>query len=288
MSKKLFAPLAVMAIMSTPYSMAFAKVDCQPFKQGVQAQQDVVEQMSSVFAKLEAKVETLENKIYDREGMIQSAEFKIQEAAQAISQIIDQQEQVHAQLAHKEAKLSAKQSEQRQFENIIQETQYDINNLPSRSNARRQAMRENMRAKKSLEKVEQKIAQIQQSMQPALNQLGQLQDEKQAAQGMKAQFEMDKQDVLAMKPSLQRLKSKKNKAQQELMAQDSVQQDNLAILAEEEEKVLMCKTYNIKYPKAKKVAKQIYKVGCDNYVFADFNTVHAQDAQQEVFAKICD
>ena len=58
-------------------------------------------------------------------------------------------------------------------------------------------------------------------------------------------------------------------------------------LNEAQEKLLMCKTYNVKYPVALEVAKELYKVGCNRYQSGSMQGKHKQDAEAEVISAVC-
>ena len=83
-----------------------------------------------------------------------------------------------------------------------------------------------------------------------------------------------------LKQRLQKLKVFEADAQQ---IEDMLSQK----LANKKEKVLMCKTYNIKYPTVLKLAKRIADAGCYNYQFVDFLNKQKADAQEEVYDAIC-
>ena len=71
------------------------------------------------------------------------------------------------------------------------------------------------------------------------------------------------------------------------MNQDSIQQNNIKLLNEAQEKVLMCKTYNVKYPISLEVSQRLYAVGCDNYIIGGYKGTHKLDAEAETIATVC-
>jgi len=166
--------------------------------------------------------------------------------------------------------------------------QRSINNLPASSNARRNALREYKRAEKKLEMLVAEISQLESSVMPTRNQIQSLNQVISSKQVQASNLEATKMDIENMKPSLQMLYKKVADATEELQSQDGVQQMNLKALDEANEKVLMCKTYNVKYPLVLELSKEIYTVGCNKYVFKNYNAEYKAQAEHEAFASICE
>lgn len=283
MSSKLFSTL----VFSLVTTSAVAAVDCKPFKQEAQVKEQIVMDFSYELEKVEKKVQSLESKIADRLLAMDSAQMKINSSVAVMQQIQNEQMGIMDSMQAVEMEIQAKQQEANSLIHTINETQYQINNLPSGSHARRQALRENNRSKKILEKVQDQIVQLGQSIAPQKNRLAQLEQQKHGQQMIIQQAEQEKADIANQKPTLAKLESKKAAAESELINQEAIQKENLKLLDEAQEKVLMCKTYNVKYPLVLDIAKELYQVGCDQYRLRDLNGKHKKDAEAEILATVC-
>lgn len=283
MSTKLFSALLISAVSVSVY----AKVDCKPFKQEAQLHEQIVADFSYELEKVEKKVQRLELKISDKLSAMDSAQIKIDSATSAIEQISIQQSGIMQSVQGVENDIQSKQIEANGLIQTINETQYQIDNLPPRSHARRQALRLNNRSKKILEKVQGEISQLSQSIAPQRAHLAQLDQQIMDQQQVKQMAIQEKTQIANTKPTLSRLQQRKQTAEAELINQDAIQQENIALLEQAQEKVLMCKTYNVKYPTALNTAKRVYKAGCENYQPRNFQNQYKADAEAEVLSKVC-
>lgn len=283
MSTKLFSTLLISAVSVSVY----AKVDCKPFKQEAQHNEQIVADFSYELEKIEKKVQRLELKISDKLSAMDSAQLRIDSANSVIHQISLQQSGIIQSVQSVESDIQSKQIEANGLIQTINETQYQIDNLPPRSHARRQALRLNNRSKKILEKVQEDIVQLRQSIAPQRAHLAQLDQQIMEQQQVKQIAVQEKTQIANTKPTLSRLQQRKQVAESELINQDAIQQENLRLLGEAQEKVLMCQTYNVKYPTALKIVKRIYKAGCENYQLRNFENPYKADTEAEVLSQLC-
>lgn len=283
MSMKVFSTVIVSMITA----QALAKVNCKPFKEEAKVKQQIVADFSYTLEKIEKKVLRLESKISDKLSSMDSVQSQINQATSALAQIQNEQMELVDMISIVEADIQIQQTKANRLMQKIEQTQYQIENLPSGSHARRQALRENNRSKKILQKVDEKIERLVQSIEPQQRRISQLEQEKQQQLSMVMAFEAEKNQIANQKPTLNSLTNKKEKAESELINQDMIQQENMSLLNEAQEKVLMCKTYNVKYPIALDVAKEVYAVGCDSYKLRNMQGKHKKDAEQEVLSAVC-
>ena len=69
---------------------------------------------------------------------------------------------------------------------------------------------------------------------------------------------------------------------------DQSQDFNVAQMDKASEKVLMCKTYNVKYPVSLSVSKDLYVTGCENYQLRGYKGINKIAAEQETIISVCD
>ncbi len=266
---------------------AIAAVDCKPYKQEAKVKEQIVADFGYELEKVEKKVIALEKKISKKLSKMDNLQVGIEQAISILTQIQDEELQLLDSMAIVEADIQIQQTNANRLIQTIQQTQEKLRNLPAGSHARRQILRENNRAKKKLEKVDEKIVWQTQSIAPQSARLAQIGEEKLMQSDQISSLKAQKAQIAGQKPNLQSLTRKKDRAEAELMDQDLMQQENLKLMSKAKEKVLMCKTYNVKYPIALDVAKEVYVVGCESYQLRDMQGNHKKDAEAEVLASVC-
>ena len=266
---------------------AIAAVDCKPYKQEAKVKEQIVADFGYELEKVEKKVIALEKKISKKLSKMDNLQVGIEQAISILTQIQDEELQLLDSMAIVEADIQIQQTNANRLIQTIQQTQEKLRNLPAGSHARRQILRENNRAKKKLEKVDEKIVWQTQSIAPQSARLAQIGEEKLMQSDQISSLKAQKVQIAGQKPNLQSLTRKKDRAEAELMDQDLMQQENLKLMSKAKEKVLMCKTYNVKYPIALDVAKEVYVVGCESYQLRDMQGNHKKDAEAEVLASVC-
>lgn len=275
-------------MVSVMATTTMAAVDCKPFKEEAKVKNQIVADFSYELEKLEKKVMSIENKMMVKISKMDSVQDSIDQAKSSVEQIEADEAQLSDSISVVEMDIQKQKSKADDLIHTIEETQYQISNLPSRSHARRQIMRENNRAKKILEKVDQKINMLSNSIEPQKLELEQLVEEKMAQVSIVNALKVEKMQIAKQKPTIGALTKRKANAEAELVNQDVIQQENISLANEAQEKVLMCKTYNVKYPVALEVAKELYTVGCENYQTLGMKGKHKQDAESEVVSAVCD
>jgi chromosome segregation ATPase len=233
------------------------------------------------------KLTSIEEKINAKLDILEPITFQISQTGQRIESLRVEKQNINASLEADRITIQDKIAEEKQLMQTINRTQADINRLPTSSYARRTALRENMRAKKALERVQATIISLQQNMAPAVNRMAAIDSEIQVKQQLLLKLESDKVAVENEKPTLASLNKIKERTANDLLTSDQTQQQNLVMLDEAQEKVLMCKTYNVKYPIVLDVAREIKQVGCHNYQLRNLEGRYAQDAETEAIDALC-
>lgn len=106
---------------------------------------------------------------------------------------------------------------------------------------------------------------------------------------------LDEQDMLELKIedsdlSFNRAPSaieKRNTLKTKLGELRRLERDLLEKLDLSQEKILMCKTHNIKYPTVLIVAQGVGKYGCADYTLKDYKDGFKMDAQMEAYDALC-
>lgn len=284
MSKFVKATSLLLATMSLS---AMAKVNCEPFKAEADMKADIVNNFNETIIKLETKAQQMQIKVEDRLAMISTVDGKIQNTQAAIEQIKQDSQNIRISMRDIKASLDSALATEQDLISQISSLDYQIRTAPAGSNARRAAMREKKRTEKKLEKLSQTISQIQYEIAPMQDSLQSLKMQKQDALAVLAQLDSEKIEIENMRPTLDSLIRKKNKAQDEVAMADQSQEANIAQMEEANEKVLMCKTYNVKYPVSLEVSKELYTVGCENYQLKGYKGPFKKMAEQETLNAVC-
>jgi chromosome segregation ATPase len=266
---------------------ANASISCQPMVAEMNAQSDVVANFSSELAKLESKLQRVENKLADKKSLISSITSDIQNE----KQIITQKEDDKASMIQSITSISNEKSdlafENQSLSQLMNQLTVQIQNLPPRSNAIREALRERKRTEKKIEANQSKIAFLDQQIAPVTSSINSLERLIMASQGKVQVLKSKRNQLKNTQPTLATLQTQKENAEIQLLQSDSVQQSNLNQLEAVSEKVLMCKTYKVKYALALSISKEIYEVGCENYVPKSLNGFYKNQAQTETLQEIC-
>ena len=266
---------------------ANAALKCKPLQNEMDAQSEVVSNFAHELQKLESKVLRLEDKISDKQDQISSIQSDIQNQKQKKQNKEDQKITLISSIEGIEIEIGQIESDNASLVSRMHQLDVEIQNLPARSNARRMALREKKRAEKKVERNMYDISALQDQVAPVVETINSLESSIVRISRKIQKLKQDKSDVRNAVPTLNSLKNKKAQAEITLMQQDSIQQENLAILDEASEKVLACKTYKVKYSLALDIAKEIYQVGCDNFSPRNLNGMYKNQAQDEVISEIC-
>jgi len=266
---------------------AKANISCQPMVDEMNAQSDVVANFSSELVKLESKLQRVENKLADKRSLISSITLDIQNEKQLISQKENDKASMIQSIASIANEKSGLAHENQGLSQLMNQLSVQIQSLPPRSNAIREVLRERKRTEKMIEANQSKIAFLDQQIAPATSSINSIERSIMSSQS-KVQVLMSKRNQLKnIQPTLAMLQSQKENVEIQLLQSDSLQQSNLMQLEVVSEKVLMCKTYKVKYALALSISKEIYEVGCANYVPRPLNGFYKKQAQAEALQEIC-
>jgi chromosome segregation ATPase len=266
---------------------AYSAVDCAPYQNDVQLKTQMVSDFSYEIEKLQVKVQSLETRINEKLDAIGSVQVQIDQIENMKLVLQNQKDSLQSQLQQQRSAVQAQIDEARRLNEIIAHTQYQIDNLPAASAVRREALRENMRAKKMLEVVNEALTQYEARTAPIKAEVSRISREQMTLQTEIQKLEQDKVAIAETRPTLNSLRQMHQNALDELQGQDLVYQDRVKLLDEAQEKVQMCFTYNVKYPTSLQVARDIHRVGCKKYVAKNFQSEYKMQAQAEVIQALC-
>lgn len=134
-----------------------------------------------------------------------------------------------------------------------------------------------------------RITRMESALQPTNARIAQLMNERRNAEASLAQASNDLAAAQSMTPAIEVLQERVARISERLATQDQVQAGNLAVLAQVEDKLLMCKTYTVKYPTVLEQAREITRVGCRNYQMPREaeRRPFMRDAINEIFQVMC-
>ena len=277
------------AILASLVSVsAMARVNCKPFKMESDIKTQIVTNFNETILKLQTKADRMQIKVEDRMSMVSGVQNKIQSVEATIDQIKADSQNVRISMRDIKASLESVLASEQDLVNLIADLDDQIRRAYPRSTARRNAMREKKRTERKLMNLQGSITDLQIQISPMKSQLAALKVEKQNALSILGTLDLEKLDIEAMKPSLNSLVRKQNKAQADLVDADQNQDINVIQMDEANEKVLMCKTYNVKYPVSLSVSKELYTAGCDNYELKGYQGINKITAEQETISAVCD
>jgi chromosome segregation ATPase len=264
---------------------ANAEISCNPMIAEMNAKSDIVANFASDLAQIESKLQRVENKIADKQSSLSSLSSQIQDTKQLISQKeYDKASMIQSinSIAVEKDKLV---QENQNLSHLMNQLSVQIQNLPVRSNALREALREKKRAEKMIEANQMKISSLDQQIQPVAATISGLERSIMSSLNKVEVLKSKKNQLANTQPTISSLQSQKEKAQIQLMQSDSIQQSNLVELEVASEKVAMCKTYTVKYPLALKISKEIYEVGCNNFSPKSYSGAYKNQAQAETLER---
>jgi chromosome segregation ATPase len=281
--------LKATTILATLVSVsAMGKVNCTPFTSEADMKTQIVTNFNETILKLQTKADQMQIKVEDRMSLVALVETKIQQVEGSLYQIKEDSNNVRIAMKDIKASLDDSLDQEQYLVNLMADLDIQIQNARSRSNDRRNAMREKKRTERKLMTLQSTIDELQVEIAPMKNQLSSLKAEKKNALAVMTTLNNEKLDIEAMKPSLKSLVSKKNKAQQDMVDADQNQEINIQQMDKANESVLMCKTYNVKYPVSLSVSKELYTTGCQNYQLRGYKGIHKIAAEQETIISVCD
>lgn len=276
-------------ILTTMVSLsAMAKVNCQPYKTEADLKSQVVTNFGETIIKLQVKADTMQEKVDDRMSLLSQADHNISTAQGTISQIKASINSAKIAMKDTKDKLDSALSQEQQILDNMAFYDSQISSLPASSSARRTAMREKKRAEMSLKRLQAVIVDIQFEIAPMQNEVQALKADLNGAKSVLSQLNAEKTSIQQMVPSLNSLIQKESKAKQNLADADQDQQMNIDQMDEANEKLLMCKTYNLKYPVSLEVSKELYAVGCDSYQLKGYKNNFKKMAEQETINAVCE
>lgn len=284
MSKLLSTTTLILGLTST---MAFAKINCKEYLDDAQVKINIVESFSQSVRMLEAKVNGLQDKISDRYNMMSSVDVKINAIQASISDLNREKNQLNQSMESGNRQLVSLERDRAQLTTQLTRLERDIANLPASSSVRRQALREAARTRMSIDGISSQIISLNQTLMPISQQVNGITQQISMKRSKLAPLEDEKQSIANIRPTLQSLQQSVQEAQANLQGQDQIQAQNLRALDEAQEKVLMCKTYTVKYPLVLEISKEIYRKGCNKYKVQNFQAEYKAQAEQDALSAIC-
>jgi chromosome segregation ATPase len=277
------------AILATLVSVnAMSKVDCKPFKMESDLKTQIVTNFNDTILKLQTKANQMQIKFEDRMSMIAGVDAKINNIQMTLEQIKNDSQNIRISMRDIKSSLDSAIAQEQDLLNLIADLDNQIANAYPGSNNRRNAMREKKRTERKLISISDIVRDLQIQISPMQNQLAGLKAEKQNVISILETLNQEKFAIEDMRPTLNSLIRKKEMAQKDLVDADQNQELNIIQMDEANEKVLMCKTYNVKYPVSLSVSRELYTVGCENYVLKGYNGVNKIAAEQETINAVCE
>jgi chromosome segregation ATPase len=281
------ATITTTVICTLTTSTAIAAIKCQPLVKDMKAQELLVSDFSYQVNKIEKKLARIESKILEKNNSISVIQSEIDSEKYVIQQKDSDKLSLIDSIQSLEDEKSIVQSTNNSLQNRISSLLVDIEHLPTRSNARRQALREKKRTELKIKANLSKIDLLDDQMYPVIESINHIIGSIENSQAKVLALKDEKRNIKQAAPTMKSLKERKIIEENKLYGQESIQESNLVILADLTEKVDMCKTFKVKYPLSLKIAKEVYEVGCDQYVTKGFQGKYKQDAESETLAKIC-
>jgi len=264
-----------------------AAVKCQPLVQQMNLQEQLVSDFSYTVLKEQKKLQRIENKIYEKRSQLNQIQSEV-DAEKNIIQMKNQDKQsIINSIQSLENQKQSLQIEVGAMMSQMQQLTSEMQNLPARSTALRNLLREKKRTEKKMELKQALVYSLDEQMAPAIQSINTIESSIMNSQSKIQALKQEKKALRAQQPTIQNLKQRKADAEQILSSQNLIQDDNMSYLAVLTEKVDVCKTYKVKYPLSLQIAKEIYEVGCDQYRVQNFQNIYKQQAEQETMNMLC-
>lgn len=267
-------------------SSVIAKVECKPFVDEKEMVKIQVEDFSTGVSKLIAKINKLEEKLNDKQFKIDSLSSQAQEMQSQMQTISLQISDIRKSSQGAQDQLSAIDNSLVALSNRISQIEYTLQGSVS-STTRRNLNREKMRKLREMDQLQADKVSLVQVVSQANAQIEPLRAQRMAIKSQRDMIEQDLMMEQTAQPTIALLQDKIQKEQILLGDSQAMETNLLAQLDEAREKVLMCRTYNVKYPLVLSIASEIAAVGCQNYEIKNFNSDIKLDAQAQILESLC-
>jgi chromosome segregation ATPase len=276
----------IFLIASLISSSVIAKVVCKPFIEEKQMMETQLDNFSlglnSLYAKiikLEERRDTKLSQLDSLRGQVESQKMKMNSIQVQISTIRSESESARIELSQIDSSVMTLNNRISHIENIL--------NTNVSSGSRRELLREKMRKSMEVEKLVASKRNLVQIVQDAHFRIEPLRSKRNAVKFLRDKLLVDLNFLTEAPPSLELLENKIEKEQALITDSRGVENSLVAALEEAKEKVLMCRTYNVKYPLVLSIARQIASVGCENYAIKQMDSAVKMDAQTQILDSLC-
>lgn len=284
----MFKPISITLISVFFTSFSFAAVDCEHFKMERDQKNSEINEFNLDVEKLRQKAQKLRERLFERMDIIKALEGQIGDSQAERDSAVQERALLAENMSSVELEITNQKAEENRLYAQMDDAQRRIDSSPAGSSARRSAMRDFKRAEKTLERVQAQIQMLAAQIAPMREEKNRVNQRIQTISNNIQSLNEDLIKVQNEKPSVEFLREKIAEVEDQIQNSDVSLERLLAQLDEAEEKILMCATYNQKYPLVLNLAREISQTGCKNYQFKPFENLSEREAQDEIFASMCE